>query len=121
MKLRKILQISAGIVFFLAIAGYSFYQAADYRQGASISIDSPQDGFVTDRQMIEITGSAERVAYLSLNGRQIYTDRSGNFSEQLLLADGYNIITIAAEDDFNRHSEKQITVILEDAPEYYTF
>lgn len=112
MKLRKILQITAGLIFFAIIAGYSLYQIQDYQAGPSITIETPAHGISTTSPLITISGEAQRVAYLTLNGRQIFTDRSGNFEEELLLTAGYNIITVAAEDTFERKTEKQIGVTL---------
>lgn len=112
MKLRAILQITVGILFFLLIAGYSIYQAYDFWSGPSLTINTPADGAVTTAPLIHISGSAQRIAHLSLNGRQIYTDPSGRFSEALLLAPGYNIITLAADDSFGRHTEQHLRVIL---------
>jgi hypothetical protein len=62
--------------------------------------------------MLKLAGHVERIAYLSLNGRQIYTDTNGYFDEELLLTDGYNIITVAGRDAFDRQTEDHVRVIL---------
>jgi hypothetical protein len=49
-----------------------------------------------------VVGEAKNVSYLSLNGRQIFTDESGTFSEKLLLPYGYTIMTLKARDRFGR-------------------
>lgn len=112
MRLRTILQITAGLVFFGIIAGYSAYQAQDFWTGPTVTINTPADGATTSEPLIRVTGAAERISHLSLNGRQIYTSPNGRFSEPLLLAPGYNIITVAANDAFDRHTEEQVRVIL---------
>lgn len=112
MKLRKILQIAAGVAFFALIAGYSVYQAQDFWSGPQIVIEDPQDGYETTEPLIQISGQTKRISYLSLNGRQIFTDRNGYFEEELLLTPGYNIITVAADDAFDRHTEEHVRVIL---------
>ncbi|MEX2515252.1 MAG: hypothetical protein WD335_03950 [Candidatus Paceibacterota bacterium] len=112
MLLRRILQITAGGAFLALIVGYGMYQAEDFRTGPVIQITSPQDGYQADEPMLSLVGKAERVSYLSLNGRQIYTDTNGYFDEELLLTDGYNIITVAGRDAFDRHTEEHVRVIL---------
>lgn len=112
MTLRSILQIATGVIIFLLIAGYGVYQAQDFWTGPVISITSPRDGHTTDQFLIELTGQADRVSYLHLNGRQIFTDRNGYFEEELLLTNGYNIITVAGEDAFGRETEEYVRVTL---------
>ncbi|MEX2369081.1 MAG: hypothetical protein WD552_01655 [Candidatus Paceibacterota bacterium] len=112
MKLRTILQIAVGLLIFILIAGYSIYQARDFWAGPTLAISTPADGVQTTHPLIHISGAAERISFLSLNGRQIYTDPNGRFSEALLLTPGYNIITLAADDSFGRHTEKHLRVVL---------
>jgi hypothetical protein len=120
MKLRTILQITAGVIFLLLIAGYSMYQAQDFWAGPQVWVNTPANGIRTTSPLIHISGSAERISFLSLNGRQIYTDPNGRFSEALLLAPGYNIITLAARDAFGRDTEAHLRVIF-DAPSSLLF
>lgn len=110
--LRRWLQIGAGIVFAAVIVGYASYQFQDWWSGPTITIAEPQQGAVLSEPLVEISGSARRIAYLSLNDRQIYTNPQGQFNEQLVLSPGYNIITVSAEDKFNRTTEKHLEVIL---------
>lgn len=112
MSLRSILQIAMGVLLFLIIAGYGVYQAQDFWAGPIISITSPADGFEADEHLVNLTGRAERISYLNLNGRQIFTDRNGYFEEELLLSPGYNIMTVAGEDAFGRETEEHVRVIL---------
>lgn len=116
MFLRKLLQISAVVLFFGVIAGYSYYQVADFAAGPEITISTPANGVATTSSFVTVSGSAERIAYLSLNGRQIFTDRDGNFKEPLLLSPGYNIITISAQDKFFRETSTQLEMILRRQP-----
>lgn len=112
MRLRKILQFAAGGLLLVIIIGYGIYQAQDFWTGPVISITSPHDGYEADSHTIELVGRAERVSYLNLNGRQIFTDRNGIFEEELLLAPGYNIITVAGEDAFGRETREHLRVTM---------
>lgn len=112
MKLRTILQITAGLIFLGIIVGYSLYQTRDYQAGPRVTIETPEDGATTTEPLITVNGTAERIAFLSMNGRQIFTDRDGNFTEKLPLTAGYNIITVSARDTFDREVQAQARVIL---------
>lgn len=110
--LRRWLQIGAGIILVCVIVGYTSFQFQDWWAGPTVQITSPQDGQTVAQPVVEITGTAQRIAFLSLNGRQIYTNPQGEFQEQLVLSPGYNIITVSAEDKFNRTTEKQLELLL---------
>ncbi len=106
------MQIGVGIIFICVIVGYASFQFQDWWAGPTVRIMSPQDGQTMTEPVVEITGTAQRIAYLSLNGRQIYTDPQGEFQEQLVLSPGYNIITLSAEDKFNRTTTKRLQLLL---------
>lgn len=99
------------VVGFLGI--YFLYQAKGYLFGPKIALDSPAAGEVIHNSYLKIKGQALNVSSLSLNGRQIFTDESGFFSEGLLLARGYNIIELTAIDKFSRIKKEKREVILE--------
>lgn len=112
MILRRWLQIGAGVMLGLVIAGYTAYQFQDWWRGPTITIESPENGSAFEKPLINISGTAQRIAYLSFNGRQIYTNPEGEFAEPLLLSPGYNIITVSARDKFSRTTEKQLQLML---------
>lgn len=112
MRLGRSLRIFGGILLAIIIAGYSVFQFQDLWRGPTISITNPRYGETISSPLTEIRGSAERIAFLYLNGRQIYTNPKGQFRETLLLSPGHNIITLSAEDKFGRTTQKQVELIL---------
>jgi hypothetical protein len=56
-------------------------------------------------RLVTITGLAHNIVRITLNGRQIYTDASGNFKEELVLENGYTIATLHAEDRYGRTTD----------------
>jgi hypothetical protein len=108
-NLKLILIILAAAV----LLGYFLYQARGYLFGPKIIIETPLAGEVIHDSYLEVKGQAKNIALLSLNGRQIFTDEKGNFDEGLLLAHGYNIIEITAQDKFGRITKEKREVILE--------
>ncbi len=98
---------------FLAVAllGYGYYQSRDFLTGPLLSLVSPADGEIFSSPLITVKGSARNIAFLSLNGRRIFTDQAGNVSEQLLLPSGYSIMTIEATDRFGHRATKQLELV----------
>ena len=88
----------------LALVLYVAFQARFLIQGPSITlIDEPSS--VQNTKIIHIKGNARNITKITLNGRQIFTDKSGYFDEALVLENGYTIATIAATDRYGRETD----------------
>lgn len=87
-----------GIVLFV---GYVLFQARFMLEGPQIFLTSQNSGVQTEA-LIHLEGHARNIVRMTLNGRQIYTDTSGNFNEALVLENGYTIATLQAEDRYGR-------------------
>ena len=105
-NLRKRLAFALAVIILAGLASYGIYQAREYLRGPSISVESATQNGV----LLSITGEARRIAFLSLNGKQIFTDENGLWQETALLLPGYNSMTVAARDRFGRTTEKYLEV-----------
>ncbi len=99
------------VVISVIVIGYGLFRSIDLLAGPTLKIISPQNGLTFKEPFIEISGQAKRIAILTLNDRRIFTDKTGSFKEPLLLADGYNIITLAARDKFGRTISKTLRLV----------
>ncbi len=108
------LRVSLFSLLILSVLGYSLFQAQKLISGPKIIIDSPQNGATASSPFIEITGRAQNASYIRLNGKQIFTDISGKFSEKLLLSPGYNILLLDAKDKFGKTVSKKLELILKE-------
>jgi hypothetical protein len=99
-----------GIIVVL-IAGYGGFRAKDIFFGPQLSVISPASGITTDESPIKVHGTAKNISFLSLNGKKIFADESGAWSEKVLLAKGYNRVTIKADDRFGRTVSKTLELI----------
>lgn len=97
------------IFVILTIFGYALFQARNIIIGPIIEIMEPKNGVSVEESIIKIVGKAKNISHISMNNNQIFTDDKGIFKEKLLLSYGYNIITIKAQDRFNR----EVVAILE--------
>ena len=93
-----------GCVAFIIIAvlGYGIFEARRLIEGPRITVDFPKDGGTAAGPSVAIRGVAENVAFLSINGKQAYTDAEGKFEESPAPASGYTVWQVAATDRFGR-------------------
>jgi hypothetical protein len=105
------LKLYSIIFFSILIIAYFIFNFRIFIAGPEIIVTSPQNGETTDKDLVEITGKAENVDFISLNDRSIFLDNDGNFKEFLLLSSGYNIIVIKAQDKFKRSISKKLEII----------
>ena len=103
-----VLKISVGTIITLLILGYGLFQARNFISGPKISVFTPINGENVLDPLVLITGSASNITRISLDDRQIFVDKQGNFSEKLLVPAGYTIIKLAAQDKFGRTTQKLI-------------
>lgn len=95
----------------LIVVLYSGFQAQKIIRGPVITLTSPLNGATYTTALIEVKGVAKNISELYLNDRPLYTDKSGNFGDALLLIPGYNIIKLNAKDKFGARTEKKIEII----------
>ncbi len=93
---------AGGIALFVAT------KTKNYRDGAIITITSPtEDQLVTD-ELVTIEGNVQNASSVKLNDRKIFLTEKGDFKEKLIVREGYTIITVSAEDRFNKPTEKKV-------------
>jgi hypothetical protein len=95
-----------GIALFAIIVLYALWNGRNLILGPQIEVLP----LSSEENPINIQGKARNVSFLSLNGRQIFVDKEGKFSEEVLLLPGYNIITIEGRDRFGKTNSAVIKI-----------
>lgn len=108
--IRKVLLF----LLLVIIVSYSLFQANKLISGPQIEIYSPKNGSTYSQTLIEIEGRAKNIAYLNMNDRPIFTDKTGYFKEKFLLSSGYNVIKLDARDKFKKYTEKRLEIVLKE-------
>lgn len=90
--------------------GYGLFEGRKLLEGPRLTVESPVDGSATSTSMVVVSGEAHNIAFLSINGRQAYTDSRGHFTETLSPPPGYTVLVVEAEDRFGRHVSKSVHV-----------
>ncbi len=97
-------------VLGIVLIAYIAFQARFLLIGPRIVITEPIP-YATNESQITISGIASNITMITLNGRSIYTDKSGRFTEALTLENGYTIATIAAVDRFGRTTSVEHSIV----------
>jgi hypothetical protein len=90
------------LVLGVCFVFYIYHQAQSLITGPKI--DLTELDTVQHERLITLTGATQNIVALHLNGKEIYTDENGNFTQPLVLEGGYTILTLTAKDRFGRHT-----------------
>jgi hypothetical protein len=82
------------------IALYVLFQARHIIDGPMIIVS--EVAYEGTSPTVMLSGTTENIVSLSLNGRPIYTDDEGAWTETVVLPVGYTVITLTAEDRYGR-------------------
>jgi hypothetical protein len=97
-------------VFFALLLMYAAYEARGMLYGPVIVV--PEQTFTVHDAHTLITGRAERIVELRLNGKTISVTESGEFQEPYLLAEGSNHLILEARDARGRTTRKTLDIML---------
>lgn len=116
MKLPKLhggnsVKIVVSLLILSAIIGYGLFQSNRLIEGPTITLTTPQDGSTVHNPLLTISGNAQDSAYLTLDGNKIYTNEKGDFTQKLLAAPGYTILSVTATDKYGRESTHLIHIV----------
>lgn len=103
-KKTFILTLSLVIFLFLSYLGWQIY---GYLGKPNLTIINPLDNQITDQQRLVIKGSVNQQASVYINDELIETSNNGDFSYEIKLFQGKNILEIKAVN--RRGKEKIIT------------
>jgi hypothetical protein len=94
-------------MLFLA---YTVFQARFILAGPQIDFTSTMAS-VQQERVVLLEGETANIVRLTLNGREIYTDKDGHFKEALVLENGYTIATLEAHDRYGRTEDVTKTFV----------
>lgn len=110
LKINNVPDWRKRFVLFLFVISifYAIWNARNLILGPQIDIFEPHDGVELESKTVFVKGTVKNASFISLNGRQIFIDNNGLFSEEVLPNLGYNVIEMKAEDRFGKKINKTI-------------
>lgn len=102
--------IMASIIF--GFFGYIAFQVANILEPPQLIIHAPQNGLVTGRTSIDITGQTNPEVRVTVNGKEIMNNDRGEFEETIDLSPGINELMVSAEKKHGKTTVEARYVIL---------
>jgi hypothetical protein len=102
------------VLFFVLLLLFAFSRAYNMLYGPRIVIEGPSDGETFSQNLVTIKGTVANAALIHLDGRKIFTDPRGAFTEDILLQAGYNVVTLTARDRFGRDKEVTLHMVYQE-------
>lgn len=106
-RIQLIFRSIITVVLLLLFGGYIVYQAQDWIVGPELVVLRPNDGETFTTSVVLVEGTSTRSIELTINGIKVYSDGAGNFSHELLLAEGIHTLEIVAKNRLGK--EKKVT------------
>ena len=110
LELKSVVAYSLAVVVSVVVVGYILFQARFLVIGPQIVLTKELPAVANERT-VTLVGRTANITNLTLNGRTIYTDEQGTFSESLVLENGYTIMMLRAHDRFGRERSVERTVV----------
>lgn len=90
-------------------------------QDSVLSITTPEDNLLTNQKNLMVSGTTtpQNMVIIFLNGNEAITtsDDTGNFSKEVQLAEGANLIEVYSVNEDNQSIKKEKSVIYDPSPE----
>jgi cytoskeletal protein RodZ len=93
----RVFAILGGLGLVLAVFLYLVWEFTALAGAPQLTVTSPMTDEVITGAVIQVTGATTPGANVSVNDSPILTDTNGNFSEQVALQNGVNVIHISSE------------------------
>jgi len=104
----RLTQITLGI-FFLIVLGYAYFEVRSLLYGPRITIASGSTE--VHEQFVVISGRADHITSLQVNGASVPVTTDGVFEVPYLLAPGLNRITFDARDNYEHTTSKTVEIV----------
>ena len=90
-------------ILFLVVVVWFFWKEICYLiKPPELEIIQPSIDITVNQENFEIIGKTSPVAYLTVNGQEVYIDKAGNFKKEIELSNGVNMIKIEAKNRFGK-------------------
>lgn len=98
---RRILVCGGALILTIGLGTYMLFQARFLIEGPRITL-TEKPAILQDEQKIVLSGTAENIVAITINGRPMVTDETGAFSVPIILSTGYTVVQFSARDRFGR-------------------
>ncbi len=112
------LKQSALILALFGMLGIVLYNTRDILFGAPLRVTTLSNGMHLSESYLAVTGSAPHAKSVLINGRTIFINRKGEFTEPILLSPGYNVIEVGMTDRFGNTKAERYELVFTEEEKY---
>ncbi|MEF3691428.1 MAG: helix-turn-helix domain-containing protein [Candidatus Moraniibacteriota bacterium] len=106
----KILSIVFISLFFLGLLFYLYYNLNNFISNPELVILNPTNNSIIEESSVVIKGRTDIGNNLFINNQPVLVDEEGFFSENIILKEGVNIITVRSVNQFNKEAIESVSV-----------
>ncbi len=103
-------------IIVVAVLGFVGMKIYPIIHGPALELATLTDGGTVTEPMMRISGSAKYTRNLVINGNVLPLSPDGSFNDKIVLNPGYNLISVAAHDQFGTATRHDYSVILKESP-----
>lgn len=90
-------------VLFLALVVLYFWREICFLiMPPALEISQPPVDITVNQEKFEIIGKTTPFAFLTLNGEEVYIDKEGRFSKEIVLSEGLNTLKAESKNRFGK-------------------
>lgn len=103
--------VGALVTFFIFLGFFYIYKEVDsFISAPRLAVTSPQDGETIESRSVLVKGSTEKDAEVFINEQPISVNENGEFSENITLQGGLNVISVKSKNKFDKESVRSLSI-----------
>lgn len=106
----KIVSIVLISLFFIGLSFYLYKNLDNFVSNPSLVILNPENNTIINSSSVVVSGKTDLGNSLFINNQSVVVDENGGFSENIILRDGINIITVKSVNQFDKETVESISV-----------
>jgi transcriptional regulator with XRE-family HTH domain len=109
----KLITLFFSLLIFSVLFYYLYHQINSFNSKPYLFLENPAGDAIVAEKDLHVNGHTEKGAVLKINGQEIGIDANGSFDQNIVLAEGRNILIIESKNRFNKTDRREINIIYE--------
>jgi cytoskeleton protein RodZ len=103
--------VASVVTLFVFLGFFYLYKEVDtFIANPRLVIVSPEDGAVIDGRTVTVSGITEKDSEAVINDQPVMVNDAGEFSEEVGLQEGLNVITVKSKNKFDKEAIKSVSI-----------
>ncbi len=102
-NLPLLIRTASIATIIIALLGYLVLQVRQILEPPALTLYNPTNGEITQEKQLDIHGKTDKEVMVMINGKEIFNNQEGIFTETIDLKPGVNTITVSAK---RRHGKE---------------